>query len=230
MTARDGFLQRVRSAVQAGNRPGQGAPIRDRANVGYQGAGTNAVECFLNAFAAAGGTPHVAGNTSFAAEMILTLIKERASRRVLIGKDRLVDQLALPEQLRAANIEPVCIDSLREDTSRAAFFDTDIAVSGVDYLIAETGSVVMCSRPTSPRSGSLLPPVHIAIADRSQIVPDLFDLFAMVQPGSTVDPERFTLPSCISLITGPSKTGDIELRLVTGVHGPGEIHVVLITS
>ena len=67
---------------------------------------------------------------------------------------------------------------------------------------------------------SLLPPVHIAVADRSQLLPDLFDLFRQLPPEE--------MPSCVSLITGPSKTGDIELRLVTGVHGPGEIHVVLI--
>jgi L-lactate dehydrogenase complex protein LldG len=70
---------------------------------------------------------------------------------------------------------------------------------------------------------SLLPPVHIAIAERKQLVPDLFDLF----PSSNME-QSPTLPSCITFITGPSKTGDIELRLVTGVHGPGEIHVILI--
>ena len=74
-----------------------------------------------------------------------------------------------------------------------------------------------------PRSLSLLPPLHIAVAHQSQILPDLFDLFE-----TPLWTERGGLPSCLSLITGPSKTGDIELRLVTGVHGPGEVHVILI--
>ena len=83
----------------------------------------------------------------------------------------------------------------------------------------------MESSPAEPRSLSLLPPLHIAVAGRDQILPDLFDLFA---PGRRSNQPG--LPSCLSLITGPSKTGDIELRLVTGVHGPGEVHVVLIDA
>jgi L-lactate dehydrogenase complex protein LldG len=94
----------------------------------------------------------------------------------------------------------------------------------VDYLIAETGSVVLASRNEQPRSVSLLPPVHVAVAHRRQLLPDLFDLF------SQLDLQKIGFPSNLSIITGPSKTGDIELRLVTGVHGPGEIHVVVIDS
>jgi L-lactate utilization protein LutC len=66
-----------------------------------------------------------------------------------------------------------------------------------------------------------LPPLHVAVAGREQILPDLFDLF-----DGRLAADR--LPASVSIITGPSKTGDIELRLVTGVHGPGEIHVVVI--
>src|SRR5436853_74349 len=80
--------------------------------------------------------------------------------------------------------------------------------SGVDYLVAETGSIAILARPEEPRSLSLLPPVHIAVADRSQIIPDLFDLFTRL--GATEDmSETPVMPSCVTLITGPSKTGDI---------------------
>ena len=103
-----------------------------------------------------------------------------------------------------------------------AFFAADVGITNVHRLIAETGTVVMATRPNEPRSVSLLPPVHIALAERSQLLPDLFDLFDLFSPLSQSTP-----PSCLTLITGPSKTGDIELRLVTGVHGPGEVHVIL---
>jgi L-lactate dehydrogenase complex protein LldG len=116
------------------------------------------------------------------------------------------------------------VDQLVSATSRDTFFAADLGISGVDHLIAETGSIALLTQPSEPRSLSLLPPIHIAVAETSQLLPDLFDLFEPAlwqqRPGG--------VPSCLSLITGPSKTGDIELRLVTGVHGPGEVHVVLV--
>ena len=112
------------------------------------------------------------------------------------------------------------VDAVAPECCRESFFAADVGISGVDHLLAETGSLVVLSRPDQPRSLSLLPPVHIVVAEVGQIVPDLFDLFARLDG----------LPSCLTLITGPSKTGDIELRLVTGVHGPGEVHVVLVVG
>jgi L-lactate dehydrogenase complex protein LldG len=84
---------------------------------------------------------------------------------------------------------------------------------------------VVLTAPGQPRLLSLLPPVHVAVADRAQLLPDLFDLFQ-----DSASAGRQSLSACVSIITGPSKTGDIELRLVTGVHGPGEVHVILIDS
>jgi L-lactate utilization protein LutC len=161
-----------------------------------------------------------------AVAQVLQLVQSKLARSVLLGRGALLDTLPLAQQLRAAGIEVVGVEEPSPDQNRGAFFRADIGISGVDYLIAETGSMALLARPDEPRSLSLLPPVHIAIADRDQIVPDLFDLFDTVAPGQRLG----SLPSCLSLITGPSKTGDIELRLVTGVHGPGEIHVVLIDA
>jgi L-lactate dehydrogenase complex protein LldG len=131
---------------------------------------------------------------------------------VIVGQSPVVDPLGLVDQMSALGIEAL------STTSRDAFFAADIGITGVAYLIAETGSVIVTTSPETPRSHSLLPPVHIAIATRAQILADLFDLFnALPSP-----------PACLTVITGPSKTGDIELRLVTGVHGPGEVHVIII--
>ena len=84
--------------------------------------------------------------------------------------------------------------------------------------------MILAAAQQEPRSASLLPPVHVVLAHRRQILPDLFDLFALYK---TADGSAPSMPSCLTVITGPSKTGDIELKLVTGVHGPGELHVIL---
>ncbi len=222
-TERDRFLQRVRRAVADGNRAGGAPALPSRGNVGYQGAGADPVARFRAECAAAGGFVHLVADPSAAADAVVKLLRERSVRRILLGSGPVVDALALPAHLAAAGVEAVAVSSPADAARRDAFFSADAGVSGVDYLVAETGSIVLLTRQDQPRSLSLLPPLHIAVAERRQLLPDLFDLFEVQG-----EAERRGLPSCLSLITGPSKTGDIELRLVTGVHGPGEVHVVLI--
>jgi L-lactate utilization protein LutC len=219
-SGRDAFLQRVRQAVSEGNRAGGAPPLPERGTVGYQGAGPDPVACLRDQLTAAGGVLHVVGDEAAAAAMVLELVTARGARRALVGRGTVLDRLALPERLRAAGVEVAIIDALPPGDERETLFAADIGISGVDHLIAETGSIATLARPEEPRSLSLLPPVHVAVADRSQLLPDVFDLFASLRE----------MPSCLTLITGPSKTGDIELRLVTGVHGPGEVHVIFIDA
>jgi L-lactate utilization protein LutC len=219
-SARDAFLQRVRQAVAEGNRAGGAAPIPERGGAGYQGAGPDPAARFCDELSAAGGTLHVVADHAAAAARVLELVAAKAARRTLVGRGAVIDRLGLPGRLLTAGVEVAVADALPLGGERDTLFAADIGISGVDYLIAETGSIAILARPEEPRSLSLLPPVHVAVAARAQLLPDLFDLFAALS----------AMPSCLSLITGPSKTGDIELRLVTGVHGPGEVHVVLIDA
>ncbi len=218
-TDRNSFLSAVRHAVSAGNRAGT-LRLPDRAGVGYQGDGGDPVTRFAAELTAAGGQCRVVADGVAAAEAVLEIVRAAQGRRVLLGRGPVLDPLELPRRLREAGVEASDADAGRE-----AAFAADVGVSGVDYLVAETGSVVVRSGPGQPRWLSLLPPVHVAVAERGQFVPDLFDLFER-----TPDGERPRLPASLSLITGPSKTGDIELRLVTGVHGPGQVYVVLIDA
>ncbi len=219
---REEFLRRVREAVAEGNRAGRTPALPERGAVGYQGAGADPVARFRAEFTIAGGHTHVVADHAGAAAVVLDLVRTRSARRVLVGGGDVLAALRVVEPLRAAGVEVREVGGDEGQAVRDAFFQAELGLSGVDYLVAETGSVILTSRPGQPRSLSLLPPIHVAVAERRQLLPDLFDLFA----SSEVKPEE--LPASLSLITGPSKTGDIELRLVTGVHGPGEIHVVLI--
>ncbi|MGE3806806.1 MAG: lactate utilization protein C [Gemmataceae bacterium] len=226
---RNAFLERVKQAVQAGNRAGGAPALAPRGNVGYQGAGNDPYQRMCETFQAAGGVPHPVRDDASAVEEILEIIRTAKSpvKRVLLGQGKVLERLPfLVARLQELSVEVVETANLKPETARDAFFDTDLGISGVDYLVAETGSLALACKPEETRSESLLPPVHIAVAERGQLVPDLFDLFARFPPLPGND--RPELPSCLTLVTGPSKTGDIELRLVTGVHGPGIVHLVLI--
>jgi L-lactate utilization protein LutC len=107
--------------------------------------------------------------------------------------------------------------------SREICATIEVGITSADYALADTGSLVMFTESRESRLLSLLPPCHIAVIGRSKIVPSLDDVLRMrPMPGDQ--------SSAMVVITGPSRTGDIEMRLVRGVHGPGEVHVVIIES
>ncbi len=100
-----------------------------------------------------------------------------------------------------------------------------LCLSGADAAIAESGSIVVLSGPGRPRMASLLAPIHIAILPADRIVRTLPEAFDLLREswGTSVVGER----SNITVITGPSRSADIEQSLTIGVHGPKEIHVVV---
>jgi L-lactate dehydrogenase complex protein LldG len=101
----------------------------------------------------------------------------------------------------------------------------DLGISGADYALADTGTLVLRARPDQDRSSSLLPPTHVAFLNQEHILPGLNELMVRVR----LDLETAGRPpSCVTLISGPSKTADIEMTLVHGVHGPKEVHVVIL--
>jgi len=226
-SSRDVFLQRVQQALQTGNKPGVAADLPARGNLGYQGGGADPVARFRQELTAAGGFGYIVADQAAAVAQVLELARRKTSQRVLLGRGAFVDRLALSDALRAGGMTVLTPQDATAATCKEPFFAADLGITGVDYLLAETGSLAQLAKPEEPRSFSLLPPIHVAVAHREQILPDLFDLYARL--GQKQESSgRIKMPSCLSLITGPSKTGDIELRLVTGVHGPGELHVIVV--
>jgi L-lactate dehydrogenase complex protein LldG len=97
----------------------------------------------------------------------------------------------------------------------------DVGISVCDALVAQTGTIVLTSRTGGGRALSVLPPHHVVLAHSKQMVRDLPAAFALLK-------ERFGdgFPSMMTLITGPSRTGDIERILVLGAHGPKKLTVL----
>ncbi len=104
---------------------------------------------------------------------------------------------------------------------------TTYGVSGVTAGLAATGSLVMASAPGQPRATSLLPPIHIAVMRANQIVPDLESWFAGQKKAGLA---QLRQSSNVVVISGPSRTADIALEMVMGMHGPRELIVIILAS
>lgn len=105
------------------------------------------------------------------------------------------------------------------------FLTMDAGITYCEFLIARLGSIMISSKQVSGRRLNVFPEHHIVIASTSQIVPDIKDALAGMK-------ERYgkNLPSLVSVITGPSRTADIEKTLVMGAHGPKELYLFLIDN
>lgn len=101
-----------------------------------------------------------------------------------------------------------------------------IGVTSADYCLADTATLVMKTRPGQARAVSLVPSIHIAVIELDRLIADLTELYTIL----SVDPYEKTegLTNCMTLISGPSKTADIEATLVHGAHGPREVYLFII--
>ncbi len=232
MTAanRQNFLERVRKAVAEVNRPGDPKLPLPHTWVGRSKIDSDLVTAFCSALQRAGGISHAVESWSEVSPLLRRLIHESGGKNIVLSRGDWQQRLDLDWLFRhgpwKAWLTPLpCSDTGEWDSAndndalKRQLFAADVGITGADWLIAETGSVVLLSRPDQPRSVSLLPRVHIAIAESRRVLPDLYDLFNVCSPAD--------LTANLIIITGPSKTGDIELKLVTGVHGPEQIHVIV---
>jgi L-lactate dehydrogenase complex protein LldG len=98
----------------------------------------------------------------------------------------------------------------------------EVGITGCEYLVAQTGSALVSSAQGGGRQMNIFPQFHIIIAKTNQLVATLEDAYSLIQ-------EKYTerLPSQIALVTGPSRTADIEKTLVLGAHGPRELWVMI---
>ena len=136
---------------------------------------------------------------------------EALAGKVVVVKTREDAEIAIDKALNGRTF-------IRSSGTREAMAAVEVGITTADYALADTGSLVIFRES---RLLSLLPPCHIAVIESSRIVPSLDDVFRLHPlPGDE--------SSAMVVITGPSRTADIEMRLVRGVHGPGEIHVIVI--
>jgi len=151
-----------------------------------------------------------------AGEIVAYLQSRQCKRIALPAESALLEKLGVAAALNAAGLEVCRWGALSLD----AAYDVDAGVTEVWCAVAETGSLVIRPRPEHGRAISLVPPIHVAVVQPKDLVPDLVDLFEKARaeaPGES-----------IVIISGPSKTSDIEMNLVMGVHGPTEVAVFIV--
>ena len=156
---------------------------------------------------------------------VLALLDERGASRVLAWDPEWLNCPGLSEAIDAHGIvrEPCWLPAgAAERRARlTAIDDVKVGLTGALAGLADTGSLALVSGPGRGRIASLLPPMHIAVLRADRIVPS-FGAFLAAHPHVADE------GSNLVLITGPSRTADIEMTLTRGVHGPGQVHVVII--
>ena len=149
-------------------------------------------------------------------DKLAQFLRERKCRRVMISDTPLLRKMEVGDQLDERGFEARYWSGITADGA----YEYDAGLTEVDYAVAETGTLVIRHRPEHGRLLSLVPFVHVAVVQPKNFVPDLIDLFEILAKEGT--------GSGVTMISGPSKTADIEMNVVTGVHGPNVVRVYVL--
>ena len=172
---------------------------------------------------------HRASGTEEAVGQIETIVKESGATNIVRSAQEVFDQVPVDAALanQGAKVTTVIKDSdnprevLREEIRRSG-----VGITGADYALAETGTLVVLPRKGLSRLVSLVPPVHIALVRAEDLLETLDDLFLLRR--LEYHQQGGEMGSYLNFITGPSRTADIEMTIVEGVHGPKEVHMVIL--
>jgi L-lactate dehydrogenase complex protein LldG len=185
--------------------------------------GADPVAQFTAACELVGGQVHHLTTPAEIAAFVAGLCEPPIEPRVMSWAAEHLPVPGILDALAAAGLERMA-DNVRADVDGrgddlARLDAVSVGITGALAVLADTGSIVVTSGTGRPRLASLLPPIHVALVTRAQIVPSLGTwLAAHPQLPASV-------ANCV-VITGPSRTADIEMTLTRGVHGPRAVHIV----
>lgn len=233
-------LGRPRTPSAPGAHPGR-FPNFQEAEVAAEAAHTDAadrssylLEDAASALATTGWKVHRAETIEDVGDVVASICHEIDAKDALRSGHEVLDEAQIHAALerQGVNLSDMTLDEEMSDdehknmraSHRKEVFRTDVGITGGDYVIAETGTLVIHPRKGISRLTSLAPPVHIAVMKRGQVLPTLDELFLLEH----VDIHSGNRHAAMNLISGPSRTGDIEATIVHGIHGPVETHIVLV--
>ncbi len=206
MDSRDAIFERVRSAI--GRKLGQKPlpPPEPLLRVRSEPLATRLAR-FRAALEALGGTVTLVPDFASAKKAVETLVD---------GQSFVASPHPFLAQCGIAGMPYANGEELRNACATAS-----VGITSAYCLLAQTGTIVLRATAQEPRLISLLPPVHIAVVPQDRLLTNLDEMLSMI-------PRPVDDSSAMVMVTGPSRTGDIEQFLVRGVHGPGHVHVVIV--
>ncbi len=152
----------------------------------------------------------IVADESEAAETLQAIFKQTGAKKIAVSDSILAKRTI---EFIKTGVEFI------ENAAAGVLFECDLGITGAQFGIAETGTLVLESEKELHRFASLIPPVHVCILEAKQIRQTLGEVLGILEKD---------LSRTITFITGASRTSDIELTLAIGVHGPGELFVILI--
>ena len=219
--SRGAILERVRSGrlgAPVESRPVLPTPIPTKDS-------SSLLDRFVQEAETVGAIVHRSDRRELSVEIVLRVLGDAGVNRLISWEP---NDLPIPEVTKAAVGNGVQLVSpptpaKAKTISRewAAMATADAGLTGAVGGLADTGTVVLCSGPGRPRLTWLLPPLHVVVLHSSLVHPTLSAF--MEECG-----ELFRCSSHVAFVTGPSRTADIEQTLTIGVHGPKEVHILLV--
>jgi L-lactate utilization protein LutC len=215
------FLQSIRHRTQAGRYKPTNAP-----DVAWTGEPRESEPMadpparFIEELEALGGHGKRVESPEEAREYVLELARERGAKLLVRWDVDELDELGVDAPLGDAGVEVAIwrdLEDFRETAGKA-----DIGLSTAAWAIAETGTLVLEGGPGMGRTVTLLPPTYVAVVPVERMlctVPEAIEKYADTSNG---------LPANVCFHSGPSRSGDIEMALFVGMHGPGDVHVILV--
>lgn len=183
------------------------------------------LEQFKNKLEDLKGQFHFASSWDEAATLALEICREASGTRMAVARTPIQFWAALEVKCQEAGLE-LSGPPYASDTLPGAIDAVDVGITGIDFGIARTGTLVEVSTDDATRLVSALPRTHIGLLSESELVAELDDAAPRLREVFADNPKNCV----VSFLSGPSRTGDIEMRLTLGVHGPEAAHVIVLAE
>ena len=220
MNARDEILSRLSAVPKKSISPRPDLPSLRELSLTQE----ERIETFSRNLRKETGVVHRVPDNPGALDRLTQIAGEEGLKTVLASEDDVLATLNLSEwgKINSVRVLTAAMFPSRDSFKDAVFTEADAGITGADFAVAESGTLVLVHNPKQPRLISLAPILHIAIVPAKRVVAVYEEAIEHIfgRGGN--------LPSQISFITGPSTTADIESTLFKGMHGPKKIHLILV--